>query len=61
LRFLAADDVRRGVEALRQADLALLAARYPWPVSPRLLELVASIPLDLYEVREWYEAFCEDE
>jgi len=53
------DRHRAGVEALRQADLALLAAQYPWPVSPRLLELVASIPLDLYEVREWYEAFCE--
>ncbi|MGY3677478.1 hypothetical protein [Streptomyces sp. TE33382] len=50
---------RAGVTALRQADLALLAEHYPWPVPPRLLELVASIPLDLYEVRDWYEAFLE--
>lgn len=53
------DRHRAGVEALRQADPALLAGQYPWPVSPHVLELVASIPLDLYEVRDWYEAFCE--
>ncbi|MFI6112877.1 hypothetical protein [Kitasatospora sp. NPDC051164] len=45
-------------DRLRYARPTRLSSRSTTP-GPYLLELIASIPLDLYEVRDWYEAFCE--
>jgi len=51
---------RAGAQALRTADLAELSALDPRPVPESLLEFVASIPLDIDAITDWYDVHCQD-